>query len=53
MQIRLDDLATQLGKGLKPCYVVHGDEALLAGLKAAMDGKLNYGGNWVKRRPKD
>jgi DNA polymerase-3 subunit delta len=31
MQIRLDDLPTQLGKGLKPCYVVHGDEALLAG----------------------
>ena len=31
MQIRLDDLAAQLGKGPKPCYVVHGDEALLAG----------------------
>lgn len=31
MQIRLDDLPVQLGKGLKPCYVVHGDEALLAG----------------------
>lgn len=31
MQIRLEDLAPQLGKGLRPCYVVHGDEALLAG----------------------
>ncbi len=30
MQIRLDDLPAQLGKGLKPCYLVHGDEALLA-----------------------
>lgn len=30
MQIRLDDLAAQLGRGLKPCYLVHGDEALLA-----------------------
>lgn len=31
MQIRLEDLGPQLAKGLKPCYVVHGDEALLAG----------------------
>ena len=30
MQIRLEDLDTQLAKGLKPCYLVHGDEALLA-----------------------
>lgn len=30
MQIRIDDLDTQLARGLRPCYVVHGDEALLA-----------------------
>lgn len=30
MQIRLDDLPVQLAKGLKPCYLVHGDETLLA-----------------------
>lgn len=35
MQIRLDDLPAQLAKGLKPCYLVHGDEALLA--NEAMD----------------
>lgn len=35
MQIRLDDLPAQLAKGLKPCYLVHGDETLLA--NEAMD----------------
>lgn len=30
MQIRLDDLPAQLARGLKPCYLVHGDETLLA-----------------------
>jgi DNA polymerase III subunit delta len=35
MQIRLEDLDTQLARGLKPVYLVHGDEALLA--NEAMD----------------
>lgn len=30
MQVRIDDLAGQLAKGLKPCYLVFGDEALVA-----------------------
>ena len=30
MQLRLEDLDAHLAKGLKPCYVAHGDEALLA-----------------------
>jgi len=30
MLLRLEDLGSHLAKGLKPCYVVHGDEALLA-----------------------
>jgi DNA polymerase-3 subunit delta len=30
MQVRLPQLATHLGKGLAPLYVVHGDEPLLA-----------------------
>lgn len=31
MLLRLDELTAHLAKGLKPCYVAHGDEALLAG----------------------
>jgi DNA polymerase III subunit delta len=30
LQVRLDDLEAQLARGLKGCYVVHGDETLLA-----------------------
>ncbi|MFG6447942.1 DNA polymerase III subunit delta [Roseateles sp. BYS180W] len=30
MQIKADTLGAQLAKGLKPCYLIHGDEALLA-----------------------
>lgn len=30
MQVRADQLASQLARGLKPLYTVHGDEALLA-----------------------
>jgi DNA polymerase-3 subunit delta len=30
MQLRLEQLATQLGRGLKPVYTLHGDEPLLA-----------------------
>lgn len=30
MQIRIDQLAAHLSKGLQPLYVIHGDEALLA-----------------------
>ena len=29
MQIRADQLAAQLGRGLKPLYTVYGDEPLL------------------------
>jgi DNA polymerase-3 subunit delta len=30
MQLRADQLTAQLGRGLKPCYTLHGDEPLLA-----------------------